>query len=161
MPAKKRRTKKNDTLLFEALETGMTIGKAADLAGYARRSIYRWIEDHENNPGFKEEFESAREIGAWCRLDELREESRRRAVDGWDEPVFYEGKQVGAKRKYSDALLIAELKRHDKGYIDRLQVSGDQDQPIQVVINKPGTESTTLAAANDVLSHRSIAPVRR
>lgn len=29
----------------------------------------------------------------------------RRAVEGWDEPVFHGGKQVVVRRRYSDALL--------------------------------------------------------
>lgn len=35
----------------------------------------------------------------------IEAEVMRRAVEGWDEPVFHAGKQVGVKRKYSDSLL--------------------------------------------------------
>ncbi len=46
--------------------------------------------------------------------DRLEEEARRRGHDGYDEPVFQQGTKVGVKRKYSDSLLLAKLKRHRK-----------------------------------------------
>ena len=48
--------------------------------------------------------------------DVLEGEGFRRAVRGWDEPVFYEGRRVGSKRRYSDQLLTLLLKaaRPDK-----------------------------------------------
>jgi hypothetical protein len=42
----------------------------------------------------------------------IEEEARRRAVDGWDKPVFYRGRQIGAIRRYSDHLLGLLLKMH-------------------------------------------------
>ena len=40
----------------------------------------------------------------------IEAEARRRAVDGVDEPVYYQGKEVGTVRRYSDVLLIFLLK---------------------------------------------------
>lgn len=42
--------------------------------------------------------------------DRLEKEADRRAVEGWLEPVFYEGEECGHKRKFSDTLLIFRLK---------------------------------------------------
>jgi hypothetical protein len=42
--------------------------------------------------------------------DLLEEEADRRGRDGYDEPVFYRGEESGARRKYSDGLLLARLK---------------------------------------------------
>ena len=42
--------------------------------------------------------------------DLLEEEARRRAHDGVDEPVWFQGVQCGTVRKYSDTLLIFLLK---------------------------------------------------
>ena len=39
----------------------------------------------------------------------LVESAYSRAVDGWEEPVFYEGEECGTKRKYSDPLLVKLL----------------------------------------------------
>ena len=42
--------------------------------------------------------------------DRLEMEARRRAEDGWDEPVYQRGAQVGVVRKYSDLLMVTLLK---------------------------------------------------
>ncbi len=42
--------------------------------------------------------------------DHLEREARRRAVEGWNEPVYQKGMQVGVVRKYSDKLLELLLK---------------------------------------------------
>src|SRR5258708_1551551 len=42
--------------------------------------------------------------------DSLEQEARRRATEGVDEPVFYQGKECGTVRRYSDTLLIFLLK---------------------------------------------------
>jgi hypothetical protein len=41
-----------------------------------------------------------------------------RAIDGWDEPVFYQGVEVGSIRRYSDRLLEMQAKRHMPEYRD-------------------------------------------
>ena len=38
--------------------------------------------------------------------DELQGEAVRRAKEGWLEPVFHQGIQVGTRRRYSDRLLM-------------------------------------------------------
>lgn len=43
-------------------------------------------------------------------IETLEQTALSRAVDGWDEPVFYEGKLCGTKRKFSDSLLMFMLK---------------------------------------------------
>ncbi len=53
-------------------------------------------------------------------IDALEVEARRRAVEGVEEPVFYQGRQVGTVRKYSDALLSLLLKAKRPGkFTDR------------------------------------------
>ena len=48
---------------------------------------------------------------AWAQGAEyLIEEARRRGVDGWEEPVFQGGKQVGTVRKYDSNLLMFSIK---------------------------------------------------
>lgn len=41
-----------------------------------------------------------------------------RAIDGWLEPVFYKGEEVGHIRRFSDRLLLAQAKRHMPEYRD-------------------------------------------
>ncbi len=44
----------------------------------------------------------------------LEETAYQRAVTGWEEPIFQGGKQVGAKRRYSDTILRTLITRGDK-----------------------------------------------
>ena len=49
-------------------------------------------------------------------------EAYRRAVIGISEPVFFEGQECGRATRYSDALLIALMKRHLPEYKDTRRV---------------------------------------
>lgn len=52
----------------------------------------------------------------------LTAEARRRAVEGWDEPVYQGGAKVGVKRMYSDRLLEQMLKAKVPEFRDKLGV---------------------------------------
>ncbi len=84
------------------------ISEAARIAGVNRLSHYEWMHDER----YAEVFEQATEIAG----DHLESVARHRAVDGWLEPVFYQGVQVGVILKRSDQLLMFLLKamRPDK-----------------------------------------------
>lgn len=41
-----------------------------------------------------------------------------RAIDGWEEPVFFQGIECGARRVFSDRLLEMQAKRHMPEYRD-------------------------------------------
>jgi hypothetical protein len=65
--------------------------------------------------------------------ESLALEARSRAVDGWDEPVFYKGEEVGYIPRKSDRLLELMLKAHLPEYRDKLELSGGvQVQEIDV-----------------------------
>lgn len=64
----------------------------------ARQTHYDWM---NNDPDYPERFKEAKERFR----SQVFEAVRSRAIDGWEEPVYYEGLQVGTKRKYSDTLL--------------------------------------------------------
>lgn len=88
---------------------GGTVTSAAEKAGVTRRTIERL---RESNASFREAWEEAREESA----DLLEAEARRRALEGWEEPVFGSGgpgrgtEEVGVVRKYDTTLLIFLLK---------------------------------------------------
>lgn len=46
--------------------------------------------------------------------DRAAEEMAERAIEGWQEPVFYRGQQVAVRRRYDTRLLLAHLARLDK-----------------------------------------------
>lgn len=93
-------------------ELGMVTG-AAKAAGISRRTHYNWLEKEDPDGklsaqavSYKAAFEEAREIAE----ENLLSEARRRAVEGVEEPVYYQGKICGMKKRYSDSLLIFLLK---------------------------------------------------
>ncbi|NOX84049.1 MAG: hypothetical protein GXP06_13905 [Alphaproteobacteria bacterium] len=58
-------------------------------------------DERDRNPGFADAWDEVQEIARGA----VERELHRRAVEGWNEPVFYQGEQVGEVRKYSDRLL--------------------------------------------------------
>lgn len=48
-------------------------------------------------------------------------EVRKRAIEGWDEPVFWQGEVVGRVKKYDNRLLLAEARRVDPSYRESQQ----------------------------------------
>jgi hypothetical protein len=89
---------------------------AAAAAGVHRATVYRTIEGDE---AFAAAFREAEEEA----VDELDLEAFRRGAQGVDEPVFWQGQQVGAVRRYSDQLLIFLLRaRKPEKYSERYRL---------------------------------------
>lgn len=91
--------------------------------------------------------------------DRLHEEAVRRAVDGWDEPVFYQGEVVGYIRRKSDRILEMLLKAHipDK-FRDKLDVNasvtgGVLVAPAAVTVADWAAQFSALAAPT-VIEHQ-------
>lgn len=122
-----KRAPERDALFFTALENAHPVAFACRAAGYSVPSVYRW------------RAEDADFAGRWSQTitiaaDLLEEEADRRGRDGYDEPVFYDGKTVGQKRRYSDRLLLARLKAlRPHLYRDRA-MPAVTSPPIQTVV---------------------------
>ena len=116
-------TPKKKAEFCDALRTGQSVSGACKAASIIRRTAYKW---RDADPDFAKAWDHAIEDGT----DALEDEARRRAFEGAEEPVFYQGKQVGTVRKYSDTLLIFLLKgrRPDK-FKDRVAHGGDTGVP--------------------------------
>ena len=92
--------------------------------GMGPRTPFKWGVAY---PEFKQALEEALNHGT----DILEDEARRRAYDGVDEPVFYQGTMVGTVRKYSDALLMFLLRgRKPEVYRDRTEVNVTTNQAL-------------------------------
>ncbi len=104
MARKIAHSKKQAAFLTAYALTG-NITTAAIAAQIDRKRHYEWL-NNDLNGTYAAAFAAAREQAA----DLLEQEARRRAVEGWDEPVFYQGEPVGAVRKYDSTLLIFLLK---------------------------------------------------
>jgi hypothetical protein len=107
--------------------TGL-VGKSAEAVGIGRRTVYNWL---DNDPEFHQQFEYAREQF----VEMLEAEAKRRACDGVDKPIFYQGQLVETVKEYSDTLMIFLLKANapDK-YRERVEHSGEGGGPIEHVL---------------------------
>jgi hypothetical protein len=93
---------------LEALSTGWSVTHAAARAGVLRQRFYeRRRED--------EKFAAAWDEALAKGTEALEDEARRRAVDGWEEPIYQRGELVGHVRKYDSKLLEFLLRARDPG----------------------------------------------
>jgi hypothetical protein len=120
------RTPEKEIAFLAALSATCSVSKACDAAGVGRMTVYDW---RKNDPDFAAAWDDAKKIGA----DVLEDEAVRRAHDGVNEPVFYQGVATGTIQRYSDTLLIFLLKGAKPDvYKDRVasEVSGPGGAPI-------------------------------
>jgi hypothetical protein len=135
--------KKQRAFLSAFAKTG-NITLSCIAAKIARQTHYNWI---EKDPRYPEKFSRAEDESA----DYLEAEARRRAMNGIDEPVIFQGELMGQKveyndtpeknhfipltvKKYSDTLLIFLMKgARPQKYRDnfRHEVSGPGGKPIE------------------------------
>lgn len=92
--------------------------RSAAAAGIDRRTVYGWLGDDAK-------FKALHDEALQDALDRLEEEARRRAIDGWMEPVVSGGTLVTHVRKYSDTLLIVLLKgKRPDTFRERHEITG-------------------------------------
>ena len=85
------------------------------------------------------EFDEAVERALQLSHDKLEAEARRRAVDGIEKGVYYQGTLVDTERQYSDSLLttLLKAKRPDE-FAERKQITGAGGGPLTVVVRTFG-----------------------
>lgn len=71
--------------------------------------------------------------------ESLEAEVHRRAVDGWDEPVYQKGEMVGLIRRHSDRMLELLIKKNIPEYRDKVSVDASVKGGVMVV---PATAQT-------------------
>ena len=103
MRGRTHRTPKDQATFLEALQNTANVSTSCQVAGLSRSFVYDW---RAADPEFAADWASALELGC----DALEDEAVRRGCEGHLKPVFYQGKEVGAIREYSDTLLIFMLK---------------------------------------------------
>lgn len=119
-------TQKKKGEFLEVLADTANVSRAAKAVGISRRHAYTV---RSENLDFATAWDEAVNIA----IDTLEQEARRRAYQGVDEPVFYQGNEVGYVRKYSDTLLMFLLKgNRPEKYKDRMDMTSG-DKPLQVV----------------------------
>lgn len=114
-PTAWRTSKTLHKVLLELAKHG-NVTQALKTARAARGWVYR---KRREFPDFEAEFEDARR----CGIEVLKDEAHRRAYDGVEEPVFYQGEEVARIRKYSDVLLMFLIKQADPSYRERYDLA--------------------------------------
>lgn len=108
------------------------VTQAAKCTGISPGSVYNWKGD--------EVFDKYYELADRAHMHYLQSEAQRRAVEGVQEPVYYQGQKIGEKTKYSDNLLMFLMKgKEPEKYRDnaRVEVTGDGGGPIQIEFTPP------------------------
>ena len=117
MANKTSRTPVKDAKFLELIAGGATISDACRAAGYTRSTVYVYKAD---DPKFAEAWDEANEQA----IERMEREADRRAIEGYDKPVYHLGVEVGSERKFSDTLLIFRLKaKRPDVYRERAEVA--------------------------------------
>ena len=124
-----------------ALARSGNVTAAAEIVGKTRAGAYK---ARSTSPTFAKQWDQALEEAS----DAMELEAKRRAMSGVEEPVYYQGQEIGRVRKYSDTLLIFLLKAHrpekfrDNVSVDQ-RVSGPDGGPVQVAqtVHVPDAET--------------------
>lgn len=96
-----------------ALTVSCNVTTACKAAGIGRQTAYMWRKEDE---GFAEAWADALEEA----VDALEQEAWRRAHDGVDKPIVYQGVVTGTYREYDSRLMEILLKAHrPEKYIER------------------------------------------
>jgi hypothetical protein len=129
------------------LRLGWSVSKAAEIAGCGRPTAYGW---REEDPAFRKAWDDAYQAGS----DLIEDEARRRAVDGWDEPVFQGGQQIGEIKRYSDRLLERLLKgRKPEIYGEHVSVTSQlQSERMEIIIRYVHQEAGLAASRSRVIN---------
>lgn len=118
-----------------ALREQPNVTRAARAVNVTRRATYNWREADEQ---FAQEWDDAIQEGC----DRLEEEAWRRAHDGVEEGVYYQGDKVDTVRRYSDRLMERLLEAHrPERFRHRHELSGPGGEPLKpTVIVLPAEE---------------------
>jgi hypothetical protein len=141
-------TRARQRAFLAAFVTTGTVVHGARAARVSRAVVYHWRHtDSDFNARFQEAVEDA--------ADALEMEARRRAVDGWQEPVYYRGRVVGTVTKYDDRLLAMLLRaRRPEVYGNRVEVKSQAAPTRRLIDPTTSTDAELMArikAAQEVL----------
>lgn len=133
MANRTKRTPEKDAEFFASVASGDPIGFAAEKVGYGRRTIYEWRDADED---FATRLDEANEAA----IERMEAEADRRAIQGIDKPVHYQGERVDVIREFSDTLLIFRLKaKRPNVYRDNSKVEVEGNFTNKIVQAEPLT----------------------
>ena len=113
-------------VFFHNLARTGLLGRSARAADASPETIRAYRRD---DPEFAEMFAQA--LADY--RESLEAEVHRRAVDGWDEPVYQRGELVGTIRRHSDRMLELLIKKNIPEYREKLAVDATVRGGVMVV----------------------------
>lgn len=108
-------------------ENGGIISHAARDLNTPRTTLYS---HRAADAEFAKEWDEAVDRG----IDVLEDEARERALNGTEEPVFYQGEICGHVHRKSDSLMALLLRAYRPKFKDRHEFTGADGQPLSNVI---------------------------
>ena len=113
-------------------------------AGIPRQNVYEW---RKQDPNFANMMDAAVELGTFA----LEDEAVRRGMQGWEEPVYYKGEEVGSVRRYSDTLLITLLKaRKPEKYREGIEDAAGRAAIVNINVVTVGADKAPLTGLVEV-----------
>ncbi|GBQ09762.1 hypothetical protein [Swaminathania salitolerans] len=117
-------------LFLEHLRKTGNVSEAARAAGIDRKTAYNWRrQDEAFGDHWREALEEATDL--------LEAEARRRAIDGYDEPMLHAGRLICdpegrpvMRKRYSDGLLRMLLRAHRPTRFREARIVGEDSLPI-------------------------------
>lgn len=112
-----------------------TIERAATMlkeesGSFSRRTVYNWM---DRDKSFANKLEKVKPLAKANYVGVLEHEAHRRAVEGIDKPIYYQGILVDKVKEYSDTLLIVLLKANaPEKYRERTEVTGADGGPVMI-----------------------------
>ena len=122
--------------------SGGNVSRACEAVDISRMTAYEW---RDEDADFEADWDRAKKLG----LDALEDEATRRAFEGVDKPIVYQGEVTGTMKEYSDTLLVFLLKggKPDK-YRERTsaEISGPGGGPVQLSDTERAARIASLLA---------------
>lgn len=116
------------------LEQIPNITAVARLMGVSPRGV---MKERKSDAQFNKDIVECIEVG----YDTIEEEARRRAVDGVQKPVFYQGEKVDSVTEYSDTLLKELLKAYKpKKFNPAAKIDFGSNEKVHMTINFGGDQ---------------------
>lgn len=128
-PSGEKRSEKRYDVICQTFAAGGSIRMACEAAGISRQTITNW---RKADPEFDQRCKDAIEDG----IDLLEDEAKRRAVDGVDKGIYFQGDRIATEKVYSDSLLTTMLRAHRAKYrTSAFELSGPNGGPQEHDVN--------------------------
>lgn len=138
-------TPKQGAFLSALVANGGQHGKAAKAANLTRQSHYQWMKTDEHY----QELHRQAMIQVTVVLED---EAIRRAIDGQEKGIYYQGQQCGTELVHSDGLMMFLLRAADP---EKYRERSDVKAKVDVTHKFSGTMEELLATYREIVSKES------